>query len=300
MFSVFSIAQAQSPAPTPVVLLADQIGINNPVPSASLHIKPKYPNGVGAQENVIKFENPNGSTFGFLLSQTLEGNDPNDDVMWWGWNADDSIGGEPSLHFAMERAFGTGDSAAYEVHLEVHPTSAVLQRPWTWTINRKTGLATVVTAADASFYSGGNTFQVLSNEILAQGLSRYVGSVTFQTANNGGTPDKQISVTPYPADNLRSWIQFGQQGGNAGVALVSGNGTLEVHGLNPTTELKGVDAGSYRVKGTQVVGAQCPAIPSSSGKPDDTTRAINAVLQCLRQHGLIAPEKLAHSTRAPR
>jgi hypothetical protein len=51
-----------------------------------------------------------------------------------------------------------------------------------------------------------------------------------------------------------------------------------------------VDAGgSYKVAGTKVVGNRCAAIPNSNGTQADDTRAINAILSCMRAHGLVSP-----------
>lgn len=50
-----------------------------------------------------------------------------------------------------------------------------------------------------------------------------------------------------------------------------------------------VDAGgSYKVAGKKVVGSQCAPIPNSNGTHADDTRAINAILACMRAHGLVA------------
>jgi|GEM_PF-4846445 len=85
--------------------------------------------------------------------------------------------------------------------------------------------------------------------------------------------------------------------GGADVTLTrTGVGLLQVE--NPTTGL-GAEVraksyntnggGSYKVGGVKVVGAQCSAIPNSNGTMADNARAINALLACMRTHGMIAP-----------
>ncbi|HKB65426.1 MAG TPA: hypothetical protein VKC61_06180 [Pyrinomonadaceae bacterium] len=50
-----------------------------------------------------------------------------------------------------------------------------------------------------------------------------------------------------------------------------------------------INTSSVKVGGVKVVGAQCPAIPSSNGSTADNRRTINSLLACLRTHGVVAP-----------
>jgi len=85
--------------------------------------------------------------------------------------------------------------------------------------------------------------------------------------------------------------------GSADVTLVrTGVGLLQVEnpltGLGAEVRAKSYNTnggGSYKVGGVKVVGNQCGAIPNSNGTSADNARAINALLACMRTHGMIAP-----------
>lgn len=335
------------------IYILKKIGINNSSPSASIHVKPTYPDGVTAGENVLEFTNPNGNSFGFNLSQTLQGGNANDDVMMWGWNVDANTPNEPTLRFSMERQFGANPSN-FEFMLESVTPSGGQQRPWFWTINRNTGSAEVSTTAVSHFVRGATQFHIGDLETLSMGPFRQQSDrVVFETMANGGAPAKQIRMVPLPTDASQTAISFGGQAylanngttlnvtgpvgttgklsagrvsvGNVGLdtslgvrvasgqsirfamgldpfgaadATITRNGTNSLSVTNPdgnvpTTIHASFNAytsngGSYKVNNTKVVGAQCGAILNSNGTQTDTTRAVNAVLVCLRSHGLVA------------
>lgn len=269
-----------------LLLLAPTICFSQTVLTPPVTITPTYPGGVTAAQNVLIFPNPNGHQFAFNLSQTLQGNNPNDDVMMWGWNVDANTPNEPTLRFSMERAFGSN----YEVHLEsITPGGAM--RPWTWTINRSTGEATVITSATSRFYGGGwqvngkPELHVTPTETLSMGSFRQVGdSVKFETTANGGAHHKQIRIISHPNDSGLSRLVFGAT--ENGVSLSNPtNAELEVTRAGVYAP---INAGQYKVSGTKVVGTQCAAILNSDGTLADTVRAVNATLACLRSHGLAA------------
>lgn len=341
------------------IYILKKLGVNNSSPSSLIHVKPTYLDGVTAAENVLEFTNPNGNSFAFNLSQTLQGNNPNNDVMFWGWNVDANTPNEPTLRFSMERQIGLNPSN-FEVHLESLTPQGGGQRPWTWTIDRNTGTAVVVTSGTSHFYGagwlqqGGAELHVFPASLAAVGTFAHVGDVHFETPANGGAPAKQIRMVPLPTDAARTAISFGgsaylansgatvnvlnQYGapgkvgagrvtvGNAGFdeflgirvgsgqsirfstasdpfgaadATIARNGANSLNFYNPNgnaaTTLNGSfnavaqNGGSYKVNGTKVVGAQCAAIPNSNGTQADSTRAINAILSCMRSHGLVAP-----------
>lgn len=202
---------AQSPTPTPTIITADKIGINTTPTNALLHMKTTYPAGVTAGTEMISFETPTGANlFSMNISSTLQGDNPTDDVFTWGFNVGDVKPNEPSLHFAMESAFGFGDTSNYEVHLEIHPLDGGVLRPWTWALNRKTGRASVVTKAETSFAFGSSVFQVLADEVISNApQTRIRGNAIFETEDNGGNGDKQIQIRPHPTDSSRSWLLMG-------------------------------------------------------------------------------------------
>jgi hypothetical protein len=267
------------------VNILKKLGINNPFPSAAIHVRPTYTDGVTAGENVIAFTNPNGNSFAFNFSQTLQGNNPNDDVMMWGWNVDANTPNEPTLRFSMERQFGT----VFEVHLESVTPQGGVQRPWTWTIDRTTGEAVFVTSGTSHFYGagwlqqGGAELHIGLRETLSMGPFRQQSdSVVFETTANGGAPAKQLRIVPHPNDPAVSQLLFGDSNG-IGVANIAG--VLEIKKATlPAT----VSAGPYKVNGTQVLGSQCARILDSNGSLKDNRRAINEVLGCMRSHGLVA------------
>lgn len=61
---------------------------------------------------------------------------------------------------------------------------------------------------------------------------------------------------------------------------------IDTTGVDVNGDLR-VD-GSYKVDNVKVVGNQCAAIANSNGTQADDTRAINAILTCMRSHGLVA------------
>lgn len=50
-----------------------------------------------------------------------------------------------------------------------------------------------------------------------------------------------------------------------------------------------INVSRVEVGGVKVLGARCGAIANSDGTEEDNTRAVNAMLACLRTHGMIAP-----------
>lgn len=212
------------------VNVTNKLGVNNSAPSAMLHINPRYAAGVTAAENVIGFTNTNGQSFAFNLSQTLQGTNPNDDVMMWGWNVDANTPNEPTLRFSMERQFGLSPSN-FELMIESVTPQGGQQRPWFWVVDRTTGAAGVTTrAASVGYYVGNNVFSITSSEFLLTGPVRHQGLVTFETPLNLGAPAKQIKIIARPSDLAQSVISFG------GTVMLTGGGQLVgVYGSDGTT-----------------------------------------------------------------
>ncbi len=50
-----------------------------------------------------------------------------------------------------------------------------------------------------------------------------------------------------------------------------------------------VDVGHVKVNNVKVVGSRCASIPNSTGTVADNQRAMNAILACMRTHGLVNP-----------
>lgn len=269
-----------NPTNSQITEFNENVGVTNDTPSARVHIKTLYEKGTTAAEMMLKFSPPgNNGDYGFLLQSVQEGNDAADDVVFQGWNCDHSAIGEPSLCWSMERAFGTD----YELHLEVTPLSAPSYRPWTWGINRTTGAAVVTTTATTHFYGGGANLHIGPTEQLAEGPFRHqANSIIFETLGNGGAPAKQARFVPHPNDSALTQLLFGDSNG---VGLTNVGGVLQVEKEGSPAI---VNVGQININGLKAVGARCAAIPDSTGGTDDT-RAINAILACLRTQGTIAP-----------
>lgn len=73
---------------------------------------------------------------------------------------------------------------------------------------------------------------------------------------------------------------------------VDNQNRVQVGGNQDTTVINSLNL-SYNDKvkrgSVQILGSQCAAILNSNGSQADDTRAINAVLSCLRSHGVVAP-----------
>ena len=82
-------------------------------------------------------------------------------------------------------------------------------------------------------------------------------------------------------DGPQTWLVIGVFGASAinvahGLVALDGSSNLNV-------------AGTYRVAGTQVVGARGAAVVDAAATTTDLQRAVNEILGRLRAHGLIAP-----------
>jgi len=73
----------------------------------------------------------------------------------------------------------------------------------------------------------------------------------------------------------------------------TGLADVAVDGIANTIVKRGpggeVNTNSVKVGGVKVIGAQCQAIPNSTGSLADNRRATNSMLACLRTHGIVAP-----------
>lgn len=290
---------AQTPTPTPV-LSADRIGINEPNPSVPLEIKVRYPANETHSEELIRFVTPTGTVggithhpFQFYQRSTVFGDDRTDSV-GWGFAPAGSPQGAPSLAFIMEDSFGAGDTANYELHIQLATPDGGGDRPWTWTFNRKSGDSAVFTSArnihfrTAPITLAANAFLMSDTEIQLNMLSgpfRVVSDSTiFQTSTNAGANAKQIRILPHPDDADLSRLTFGD---SSGIGLANVGNELEIKRNGVASP---ISVGSVKVGGVKVVGAQCTAIadpPLSSKEMDNVT--LQAILDCLRQHGLLAP-----------
>lgn len=230
------------------VYVASKIGINKTVPISALHIDATYAIDTTATEFPIRLRPPSGlGDFLFMLNTTMFGAQ-NDDVVWWGWNIDGSAPTEPSIHFAMEREFGTD----YEIHMETHrPHGSNVIRHWTWNINRTTGETSHTIRADSfsvvNATAGTHLVEVNASEILLNQETRVrlrTDVVDFETVDNAGAPAKQIHIAPYPSDSELSWLVFGDPGAGGGVSLAQVSGKLQLFSAGSTLSNGGLKLGS--------------------------------------------------------
>lgn len=284
------------------VSVANKIGVNQPVPISALHINATYAVATTASEYPIRLRPPSGAgDFCFMLNTTMFSTQ-RDDIVWWGWNIDNAVVGEPSIHFAMEREFGANPD--WEVHLEADPTSAAIIRYWTWNIHRGTGASTHVTRTDTysltSATSGAQLFQVNASEILINQPTQVrmlTDLVVFETVNNAGAPAKQLSIRPHPSDNQLSWFVFGDPGSGGGISIYPDTSFTNVLYVRSggSSLTNGADVRADRFSATtyydgsnnQVVTTRGAAVADATGA-GDVVAQLNTLLARLRTHGLIA------------
>lgn len=134
----------------------------------------------------------------------------------------------------------------------------------------------------------------LDSDFTSQQYSQPPAQFIQPVVEGGNTIVTNINGASGPNITLGSGIGFGFSGGAGGTinmvvtnaALVRSSIGAAASGVNTDiTQLNGASqvdvSGQYEVAGTQVVGAQQPAIPDSV---DPTT---NLILAALRAHGLI-------------
>ncbi len=106
-------------------------------------------------------------------------------------------------------------------------------------------------------------------------------NITIDGGSTGygfNTSSSTISLTVSNAATVRSSISAAESGVNTDITQLNGASQVDV-------------SGEYKVSGTQVVGAQQPAIPDPTGGAviDVEARATEVlILTALRAHGLIA------------
>jgi hypothetical protein len=148
----------------------------------------------------------------------------------------------------------------------------------------------------------------LDQVILAPGGQDVVVPGTFSVANADAN---QFRIASDPGTNIRStntgFLDFFTGGVEklrvqpAGVRLFSelffnvdntyDLGKVSGSNFRPRDGYFGRDldvGGVYKVDGVKVLANQCASIPNSNGSQADDTRAINAILDCLRSHGIVA------------
>jgi len=134
----------------------------------------------------------------------------------------------------------------------------------------------------------GTTWKLFGGGITGETLS------IFGNSSTGGGKPLTISVGSNGAGfriggNGNRWQATGNYSGYSDIQTAFDVSTTNIANKIVKRGASGeIDIGSVKVNGAKVVGTQCPAIPNSTGRADNT-RAINALLACLRQHGLIAP-----------
>lgn len=290
------------------VSIVNKLGINQPIPISAIHIKPTYAIDVTSGEQLIRFSPPNAiADFTFRCESTVVAQTNTDDVVMWGWNIDQT-GGEPRIHFAMEREY-LGD---WEIHIEGDPSSHAIIRYWTWNINRATGFASHIIRAD-TFHLIAATAGTVSltvendpgatNEVLITGNARVQGDIfTHETSTNAGATNKQISLRSHPSDAAQSWLVFGDPGSGGGASVTrhatypfilqfSSAGDDLTDGCWLWSNRMYASAFYHQGGDVQVVGAQGAAVadPTGGSVIDVECRAqLAALLSRVRTHGLIA------------
>jgi hypothetical protein len=111
-------------------------------------------------------------------------------------------------------------------------------------------------------------------------------SAVLRTEDN---PPRWLIVRDTPGVVILAQINFPTSVKVAGSVQASGN-IYATGGSNNNIYADGhIDAALYfSVNGTQVVGAQQPAIAAADGSAADLTAKVNALLAAMRAHGLIA------------
>jgi hypothetical protein len=132
-----------------------------------------------------------------------------------------------------------------------------------------------------------NTWKLISGGFQGETLQIFGGStyavapLTIKVGNSGG-----FRV----GGNGHRWQVSGNYTGYSDIQTAFDTATQNV----PTKLVKRgpsgeIDVGSVRVNNVKVLGGRCAAIPNSAGTTADNTRAINAMLSCMRAHGLVNP-----------
>lgn len=182
-------------------------------------------------------------------------------------------------------AVGQLGSFMTEIYYQwTNPANTFTFRPWGFTVDHDTGFARH--SIQGQIYllrnvgNGGQPWGIWHDDGYLDLTTAPQGSIGFKNntagfrwRNAGGTN----SVAPLFVDN-QDRIVIG--GGQVDTIVNSSN-------LRATTM---VYSGTVKRGSTQILGAQCAEIPDSDGTKTDDTRAINAMLGCLRQHGIIATD----------
>ena len=180
-----------------------------------------------------------------------------------------------------------GGAAAKQIRIIPHPTDAAMS----WLIFGDNSGGVSLGKFGQGFAFNRNGTSMTAAEL--HSYRYYAYGPTF-----GGTPLTMIGDRiGLAAGRSVSFSATSNPEGAADVTLArTGVGLLQVE--NPNTGLGGEiraksyntnNGGSYRVNNTKVVGAQCAPIPNSNGTQADNARAINALLACMRSHGMVAP-----------
>lgn len=188
--------------------------------------------------------------------------------------------------FIFETAANAG-APAKQIRIIPHPTDAATS--WLVFGDTSSGVSLGKSGSGFAFYRDGTSLRAAE----LRSYRYYAYGPTY-----GGTPLTMMGDRiGLAAGRSVSFSSSTNPEGGADVTLTrTGVGLLQVE--NPTTGLGAEvrarsyntnSGGSYKVSGVKVVGAQCSAIPNSNGTLADNTRAINALLTCMRAHGLVAP-----------
>lgn len=220
-----------TPTNSTITEVNGNVGINDSSPAVPLQIKVRYPINTTSSEELIRFITPNGhDPFQFYQRTTLFGNDQTNSV-GWGFSPAGSPQGAPSLSWIMEDTFGGGtdpNEAQFEMHVQAATPLGGGDRPLTMNVNRLTGRTRWTwSAAEQHFYAGQlaqtgvNEFHVAEAGIMTIGRTapiRNIGITKFETLDNGGADNTQISIRPFPTNSATSWLLFGNTGGGVSLA----------------------------------------------------------------------------------
>jgi hypothetical protein len=180
-----------------------------------------------------------------------------------------------------------GGASAKQLRILPHPSDAASS--WLVFGDTASGVSLGKSAQGIAFYRGGTSLD--AGELHSYRYFAY--GPTF-----GGAPLTMIGDrVALAAGRSVSFSSTASAEGGADVTITrTGVGVLQIEnpitGLGAEIRAKSYNTnggGSFKINGTKVVGAPCPAIPNSNGTTGDNKRAINALLTCMRSHGLVGP-----------
>jgi len=206
----------------------------------------------------------------------------------FGYNSDFNgtkvVPGLVNFMFSSEAKFRNGvpgDPGAFmtEYHYNwASPDGSISIRPFGWTVQYDTGNFGLTLHGQINF------FRNFSNGGAQWGIWHDDGFLDLRPAPNGG----------FGFRNNHQALRWGNAAGDNSIAaiFVDNQDRVLVGGWQRETIVTSASLvynETIKRQDTQVLGAQCGPIPDSDGSPADNGRAINALLGCLRRHGLVDP-----------